>query len=125
MPAAGQENRNRVCHFSMTRGPIPSFLPLILYVVEYDHLVMVEMVTVDGKGRMVLPKKIRKQAKIGTNVRLIAYVSGPGKVELSDPVVLLAKALEIGAKKLAGWKEEDHDATASMLRTQKDSHEDD
>ena len=125
MPAAGQENRNRVCHFSMTRGPIPSLLPLILYVVEYDHLVMVEMVTVDDRGRVFLPRKIRKQAQMGTNVKLVAYVSGPGKVELSDPVVLLAKAQEIGAKKLAGWKEEEHDATASMMRTQKDSHEDD
>ena len=125
MPAAGQENRNRVCHFSMGCGPIPSLFPLILYVLEYDYLVMAEMVTVDDKGRIVLPRKIRKQAQIGTNVKLVAYVSGPGKVELSDPVVLLAKAREIGAKKLAGWKEEDHNATASMMRTQKDSHEDD
>ncbi|MBX8635165.1 MAG: hypothetical protein KIS30_05040 [Thermoplasmata archaeon] len=84
---------------------------------------MAEMVTVDDKGRIVLPRKIRKQAQIGTNVKLVAYVSGPGKVELLDPVVLLAKAREIAAKKLAGWKEEEHDATAYMMRTQKRSDE--
>ena len=123
MSTEGKENGNRICHFSMACGPIPSLFPLILYVLEYDYLVMAEMVTVDDKGRIVLPRKIRKQAKIGTNVRLIAYVSGPGKVELSDPVVLLAKAREIGAKKLAGWKEEEHDATAHMMRTRKRSDE--
>lgn len=69
--------------------------------------------------------KSRKQAQIGINVRLVARVSGSGKVELSDYSILLAKARETGAKKLAGWKEEDHDDTACMMRTLKGSHKDD
>ena len=86
---------------------------------------MVETVRVDVKGRLVLPKNIRKQAGIGTNVKLVVTVSGPGKVELSDPDVVLAKAREIGAKRLAGWKEDDHEASTYLMHTLKGTHEDD
>ena len=78
---------------------------------------MSETVSVDEKGRLVLPKKVREKARIGVNVKLVAKASGVGRVELSDPRILIAQAQEIGAKKLSGWKEEDHKATAYLLRS--------
>ena len=43
-----------------------------------------------------------------------------GKVELSDPMVVIEKAQEIGARKLARWKEEEHKATSYVLNTMKE-----
>ena len=80
---------------------------------------MTETVSIDGKGRLVLPKKVREEARIGVNAKLVARASGVGTVELSDPKVLVARAREIGARKLAGWKEEEHEATAYLLRSVK------
>jgi len=69
-----------------------------------------EIVSIDKKGRLVLPKKVRTEAGIGLEKRLVARATGIGRVELFDPEVLEAKAMEIGEKKLAGWKEESHQA---------------
>lgn len=81
---------------------------------------MGETVSVDGKGRLVLPKGVREKARIGVNVKLIARARGVGKVELSDPMVVIEKAQEIGARKLARWKEEEHKATSYVLNTMKE-----
>ena len=84
---------------------------------------MSETVSVDGKGRLVLPKKVREKARIGVNVKLLAKASGVGRVELSDPTILIAQAQEIGAKKLAGWREKDHQATTYLLRAMRAKNE--
>ena len=68
---------------------------------------------------------MREKARIGVNVKLLATASGVGKVELSDPRIAVAKAQEIGAKKLAGWNEEDHKATAYLLKAMRTKHETD
>ena len=81
---------------------------------------MSETIFVDRKGRLVLPKKVREQARIGVNTRLVAKVSDVGRIELFDPDILLSKAQEIRAKKLAGWREEDHQATGFLLGFVKD-----
>lgn len=73
-------------------------------------------VVVDSKGRVVLPKKIREQADITVNTRLVARVKGKGKIELINPDILMLKAQEIGAKKLADWREEDHEATKLLTK---------
>ncbi len=80
---------------------------------------MDETVSVDRKGRLVLPKAVRAQARIDVNHELVVRATGIGRVELLDPVVLMAKAQEIGLKKLAGWKEIDHDAAAYIQRSMK------
>jgi bifunctional DNA-binding transcriptional regulator/antitoxin component of YhaV-PrlF toxin-antitoxin module len=80
---------------------------------------MKETVSVDAKGRLVLPKKIREEARIGVNTKLVARASGVGRVELSDPRILTTKAQAIGGKKLAGWKEESHEATAHLIASMK------
>ena len=47
-----------------------------------------------------MPKKIREEAHISVNAKLIARAIGLGMVELSDPGVLAKRAREIGRKKL-------------------------
>jgi len=80
---------------------------------------MDETVSVDNKGRLVLPKRVRVQAGIAVNRELVVRATGVGRVELLDPNVLMARAQEIGSKKLAGWKEIDHEATAYIHRSMK------
>ncbi len=76
---------------------------------------MSETVTVDKKGRLVLPKRVRVAAHINADRKLVARATGIGRVELFDPDILTAKAQEIGEKRLAGWKEEEHEATRYLL----------
>ncbi len=84
---------------------------------------MNETVSIDEKGRLVLPKKIREEAHIGFNTKLVVRASGVGRVELSDPKILTTKAQEIGGKKLAGWSEEEHEATDYLLGFMKAKNE--
>jgi bifunctional DNA-binding transcriptional regulator/antitoxin component of YhaV-PrlF toxin-antitoxin module len=84
---------------------------------------MSEVVSVDEKGRLVLPKKVRQEAHISVRTKLVARASGVGRVELSDPKVLTVQAQDIGAKKLAGWKEDDHEATSHLLGSMKRKNE--
>ena len=82
---------------------------------------MAETVSVDEKGRLVLPKSVRKKARIGVNIKLIARASGVGRVELSDPRILIAQAQEIGANKLSGWREENHQASTYLLKSMREN----
>lgn len=84
---------------------------------------MSETVSVDEKGRLVLPKKVRQKAHINTKTKLVARVDGVGRVELSDPRVLIAQARKVAADKLVGWKEEDHEATSYLLGSMKAKNE--
>ncbi len=80
---------------------------------------MKETVSVDNKGRLVLPKSVRLQAGIDVNRELVVRATGIGRVELLDPNVLMARAQQIGSKKLAGWKEIEHEAAAYAHRSMK------
>jgi bifunctional DNA-binding transcriptional regulator/antitoxin component of YhaV-PrlF toxin-antitoxin module len=80
-------------------------------------------ISLDKKGRLVLPKKVREAAGISVETELLARASGAGRVELSDPEVLRTRAREIGAKKLSGWVEERHEATGYLLGSVKKSNE--
>ncbi len=80
---------------------------------------MNETVLVDSKGRLVLPKAVRAEARIEVNHELVVKVAGVGRVELLDPSVLMARAQEIGTRKLAGWKELDHEATGYLHKSVK------
>ena len=72
---------------------------------------MGETVTVDDKGRLVLPKKVREEARIKANTVLVVNVMEEGHVELIDPEALMRRAREVAASKLGGWEEDDHEAT--------------
>ncbi len=80
---------------------------------------MSETVSVDKKGRLVLPKRIRAEAQIHVERKLVARAVGIGRVELLDPEILSTKAQEIGARKLAGWTEEEHEATKYLTKSMK------
>lgn len=80
---------------------------------------MSEIVSIDKKGRLVLPKRVRAEAHIDVERKLVARATGVGRVELFDPDVLVAKAQDIGRKKLAGWKEEDHETTEHIIKSMK------
>ena len=84
-----------------------------------DVSIMDEIVSMDSKGRLVLPKTIRAQARIDVNHELLVRATGIGRVELLDPDVLMAKARDVGSKKLSGWKEADHEAAAYLQRSMK------
>ncbi len=78
-----------------------------------------EIVSVDKKGRLVLPKRVRAEAQIDVERKLVARAAGIGRVELFDPEILSTKAQEIGARKLAGWTEEEHEATKYLSKSMK------
>ncbi len=80
---------------------------------------MDETVSVDNKGRLVLPKRVRVQAGIAVNRELVVRATGVGRVELLDPNVLMARAQEIGSKKLTGWKEINHETAPYIQRSMK------
>jgi AbrB family looped-hinge helix DNA binding protein len=80
---------------------------------------MSETVSVDEKGRLVLPKKIREEAGIAPNSRVLVRISGAGKIELSDPNRLKEEAQRVGRKKLSGWREDEHEATTYLLGNMK------
>ena len=76
---------------------------------------MSETASVDEKGRLVLPKKIREEAGIVPRSTLLVRISGAGRIELSNPDVLTQEAQRIGKKKLSGWREDEHEATSYLL----------
>ena len=82
---------------------------------------MSQTISIDEKGRIVLPKKVREKAGISVNAKLVAKASGVGRVELIDPKMLTLRAQEIGARKLGGWKEEEHRATTYLVKSMRAS----
>jgi len=80
-----------------------------------------EIVRLDKKGRLVLPKKIREETRISVDTTLIARAKGEGEIEIIDPSILMTKAQSIGAKKLAGWREGAHEATKLLTKLAEES----
>jgi len=76
---------------------------------------MAESVTIDKKGRLVLPKGIRTRAEIKARSKLIVDVKAPGVIELRDVEAVLKQAQQTATKKLAGWRKEDHDIDKYLL----------
>jgi hypothetical protein len=71
-------------------------------------------------GGPALPKKVREEAHIGVSSRLVARAKGEGQVEIFDPELLMKRAQAIGARKLAGWREEGHEATELLSKLAKE-----
>ncbi len=78
---------------------------------------MSETVSIDEKGRLVLSKKIREEAGIVPKSTLVVRISGAGRIELSNPSLLIEEAQRIGRRKLSGWKEDEHEATSYLLES--------
>ncbi len=62
----------------------------------------------DKKGRAVIKKDILEKAGIRTPCTMLASVKPGGVIELKGIGEKLARAKALGAKKLKGWREEDH-----------------
>lgn len=82
---------------------------------------MAQSVTVDEKGRIVLPNDARRKAGIGPKSKLLVEVRGAGIIELRDYNMLSQDVQRIAAKKLADWREEDHREEKLLLKLSKAS----
>ncbi len=69
---------------------------------------MSELVSIDEKGRLVLPKRIRAKAGIRPGTSLVAEVKRNGVVELRDSSALLNQVQQVAVRKLTRWKEGEH-----------------
>ncbi len=75
-----------------------------------------ETTTIDKKGRLLIPKRIRDVAGISLPVNAVIRVREHGQIELIAVDLSMKKAREIARKKLAGWREEDHEADRAAAR---------
>jgi AbrB family looped-hinge helix DNA binding protein len=75
------------------------------------------MVVVDDRGRIHLPDDVRKRLGLKRGSKLILRILADGSLE----AVPLEKVVDAFRRKLAGWKEEEHEATATLLKMVKGS----
>jgi AbrB family looped-hinge helix DNA binding protein len=72
--------------------------------------------TVDEKGRVLLPSDARRKAGIGPRAKLLVEVLGTGIIELKDYNHLTREVQKVAAKKLGGWKEQEHKEDKLLVR---------
>ncbi|MHB1867971.1 MAG: AbrB/MazE/SpoVT family DNA-binding domain-containing protein [Nitrososphaerales archaeon] len=77
--------------------------------------------TIDEKGRLVLPRDSRRKAGIKSRSKLLVEVRGPGIIELRDFEHLSKRVQTVAAKKLTGWKEEEHKEELLLSKLSKES----
>lgn len=80
---------------------------------------MAQSVTLDEKGRIILPSDARRRAGIKPKSKLLVEVRGTGIIELRDYNALSDKVRTVATKKLAGWKEEEHREDKLLARLSK------
>ncbi len=72
---------------------------------------MAQVVSVDERGRIALPKGVREKAGIKAPGRVVVWVRGDGVVEVYSYEKLLEDVRKRIGSKLRGWREEDHEAS--------------
>ncbi len=75
-----------------------------------------ESTTVDRKGRLLIPRRIREAAGIKLPTRVLAIVRGVGRLDLVVVDPDLKRAREVARKKLSGWSEEEHEPEKLALK---------
>ncbi len=73
------------------------------------------MVVVDDRGRMLLPADLRRRLGLRRGHRLVLRVAEDGRLELLPLERELERVSEVFRRRFAGWREEDHEATAALL----------
>lgn len=68
------------------------------------------VVSIDEKGRLVLPKEARSRAGIRTPGKLLVTIE-PGAVKLIPIELIKENVRKIAREKLKDWKEDEHEAT--------------
>jgi AbrB family looped-hinge helix DNA binding protein len=82
---------------------------------------MARYVTLDEKGRIVLPSDTRRRAGLKPGSKLLVEVRGAGITELRDYNTLSSEVQRVAAKKLTGWREEEHREEKLLTKLSKDS----
>lgn len=72
------------------------------------------VVNIDEKGRIILPKEIRKKAGIKTPGKMLIF-SKNKKVEIVPVSASLERAMNIASIKLVDWKEDNHKGEKLLL----------
>jgi len=78
---------------------------------------MSTVVNIDQKGRVVIPKNLRKKTSIKAPGKLLIVPKETGCIELVQIEEDLKRAKEIASKKMKGWKEEEHKGEKLLLET--------
>jgi len=84
---------------------------------------MAESVTIDEKGRLVIPKDARRRAGIKPRSRLLVKVRGPGIIELRDYETLSQAVQKVAVKKLTGWREAEHREEKLLFKLSKEAED--
>ena len=82
---------------------------------------MAQSVTLDEKGRIILPREARRKAGIKPRSKLLVEVRGAGIIQLRDFNTLSTKVLKVAEKKLTGWREDEHMEEKLLVRLSKDT----
>jgi bifunctional DNA-binding transcriptional regulator/antitoxin component of YhaV-PrlF toxin-antitoxin module len=77
---------------------------------------MAQSVTLDEKGRVLLPHETRRRAGIKPRAKLLVEVRGAGVIELKDYDLLTRQVQKVAAKKLACWREEEHKEEKLLMK---------
>jgi len=79
------------------------------------------VVVVDDRGRILLPVGVRKRLGLKRGSKLVLRILEDGSLEAVPLEKELEKVADAFKRKLAGWKEEEHEATATLLKMVKGS----
>ena len=73
------------------------------------------VVTVDDRGRILLPADVRRKLGLRKGSKLILRVAEDGRLEVVPLERELERVAEVFRRKFAGWREENREATAALL----------
>ena len=69
------------------------------------------VVAVDDRGRVLIPREVRRRLGIRGKSRMLLRVRGDGVIELIPLDKLFREVSEIFERRFRDWREEDHEAT--------------
>jgi AbrB family looped-hinge helix DNA binding protein len=73
------------------------------------------VVTIDDRGRILLPADVRRKLGLRKGSKLILRVAEGGRLEAVPLERELERVAEVFRRRFAGWREEDHEATAVLF----------
>jgi AbrB family looped-hinge helix DNA binding protein len=79
------------------------------------------VVVVDDRGRILLPVDVRKRLGLKRGSKLVLRILEDERLEAVPLEKELEKVADAFKRKFAGWREEDHEATATLLKMVKGS----
>ena len=79
------------------------------------------VVVVDDRGRILLPVDVRKRLGLKRGSKLVLRILEDERLEAVPLEKELEKVADAFKRKFSGWREEDHKATATLLKMVKGS----